>query len=121
MTPPAVAAEYLALGDSYTIGEGVPESGRWPMQLANALRADGIPMADPRIIAQTGWTTGELDAAEGPTVAVVVALIGISSSSPRPTRSGQPSTRAIGHRHGSRSGPESAIIATPGDHGGSSR
>jgi lysophospholipase L1-like esterase len=54
---------YLALGDSYTIGEGVPESGRWPMQLANALRADGIPMADPKIIAQTGWTTGELDAA----------------------------------------------------------
>ncbi|KAF1717139.1 lysophospholipase [Pseudoxanthomonas yeongjuensis] len=54
---------YLALGDSYTIGEGVPESGRWPMQLANALRADGIPVADPKIIAQTGWTTGELDAA----------------------------------------------------------
>ena len=54
---------YLALGDSYTIGEGVPESGRWPMQLANALRADGIPMTDPEIIAQTGWTTDELDAA----------------------------------------------------------
>jgi lysophospholipase L1-like esterase len=54
---------YLALGDSYTIGEGVPESGRWPMQLANALRNDGIPMSDPRIIAQTGWTTDELDAA----------------------------------------------------------
>ena len=54
---------YLALGDSYTIGEGVPESGRWPVQLANALRNDGIPMSDPRIIAQTGWTTDELDAA----------------------------------------------------------
>jgi lysophospholipase L1-like esterase len=54
---------YLALGDSYTIGEGVPESGRWPVQLARALRADGIPMAEPRIIAQTGWTTEELDAA----------------------------------------------------------
>jgi lysophospholipase L1-like esterase len=54
---------YLALGDSYTIGEGVPESGRWPVQLARALRSDGIPMADPRIIAQTGWTTDELDAA----------------------------------------------------------
>ena len=54
---------YLALGDSYTIGESVPESGRWPMQLANALRADGIPMADPEIIARTGWTTDELDAA----------------------------------------------------------
>ena len=54
---------YLALGDSYTIGEGVPESGRWPTQLAHALRADGIPMADPRFIARTGWTTDELDAA----------------------------------------------------------
>ena len=54
---------YLALGDSYTIGEGVPESGRWPVQLAHALRADGIPIADPRIIAQTGWTTDELNAA----------------------------------------------------------
>lgn len=54
---------YLALGDSYTIGEGVPESGRWPMQLANALRADGIPMVDPQIIARTGWTTDELDGA----------------------------------------------------------
>lgn len=54
---------YLALGDSYTIGEGVPESGRWPMQLARALRADGIPLTDPRIIARTGWATDELDAA----------------------------------------------------------
>jgi lysophospholipase L1-like esterase len=54
---------YLALGDSYTIGEGVPESSRWPVQLAQALRADGLPLADPRIIAQTGWTTDELDAA----------------------------------------------------------
>ncbi|MDQ3286667.1 MAG: SGNH/GDSL hydrolase family protein [Pseudomonadota bacterium] len=54
---------YLALGDSYTIGEGVPEQGRWPMQLAQALRAGGFDIADPRIIAQTGWTTDELSAA----------------------------------------------------------
>jgi lysophospholipase L1-like esterase len=54
---------YLALGDSYTIGEGIDEAGRWPMQLAKALRAEGIPIADPRVIAQTGWTTDELDAA----------------------------------------------------------
>ncbi|MEJ1097251.1 MULTISPECIES: SGNH/GDSL hydrolase family protein [unclassified Pseudoxanthomonas] len=54
---------YLALGDSYTIGEGIEEAGRWPMQLAHALRAEGIPVADPHIIATTGWTTDELDAA----------------------------------------------------------
>lgn len=54
---------YLALGDSYTIGEGVPEAGRWPMQLAQALRAGGFAMSDPSIIARTGWTTDELDAA----------------------------------------------------------
>ena len=54
---------YLALGDSYTIGEGVAESARWPVQMARALRARGIALDDPRIIAKTGWTTGELDAA----------------------------------------------------------
>jgi len=54
---------YLALGDSYTIGEAVPADGRWPAQLARRLRADGIPMAEPRVIATTGWTTDELSAA----------------------------------------------------------
>ena len=54
---------YLALGDSYTIGEGVPPDGRWPVQLARALREEGLPLADPRIIATTGWTTDELSAA----------------------------------------------------------
>jgi len=54
---------YLALGDSYTIGEGVPADGRWPVLLARALRDDGIALEDPRIIAATGWTTDELSAA----------------------------------------------------------
>lgn len=54
---------YLALGDSYTIGESVAAEGRWPVQLATALRGEGIALADPRIIATTGWTTDELDAA----------------------------------------------------------
>jgi lysophospholipase L1-like esterase len=53
---------FLALGDSYTIGEGVPEAGRWPVQLAGLLRARGIAIDPPRIIATTGWTTDELDA-----------------------------------------------------------
>ena len=54
---------FLALGDSYTIGEGVEAHGRWPMQLAHALLEAGIPIEDPRIIATTGWTTEELAAA----------------------------------------------------------
>lgn len=53
---------YLALGDSYTIGEGVPESERWPAQLARALRAAGTALDDPQVVAATGWTTDELDA-----------------------------------------------------------
>lgn len=54
---------YLALGDSYTIGESVAESERWPVQLTQALRRDGLDLAQPRIIAKTGWTTDELSAA----------------------------------------------------------
>lgn len=54
---------YLALGDSYTIGEGIDEPGRWPLQLAARLRADGLALEPPRILARTGWTTGELSAA----------------------------------------------------------
>ncbi len=53
---------FLALGDSYTIGEGVPEAGRWPVQLVGLLRERGIALDAPRIIATTGWTTDELDA-----------------------------------------------------------
>ena len=55
--------KYLALGDSYTIGEGVPADARWPALLARALRDDGVAIEDPRIIATTGWTTDELSAA----------------------------------------------------------
>ena len=57
---------YLALGDSYTIGEAVDEAGRWPVQLARLLRMEGVLVGDPRIIATTGWTTDELDAASTP-------------------------------------------------------
>lgn len=53
---------YLALGDSYTIGEAVAVEGRWPHQLAAALRAQGTELSDPQTIATTGWTTDELDA-----------------------------------------------------------
>lgn len=74
---------YLALGDSYTIGEGVEPAGRWPMQLAAALRDIGVDVDDPTIIATTGWTTDELeagidaDAPQGP-FELVSLLIGVN-------------------------------------------
>ncbi len=51
---------YLALGDSYTIGESVMETERWPVQLAEQLRARGYKVAPPMVIAKTGWTTEDL-------------------------------------------------------------
>jgi lysophospholipase L1-like esterase len=54
---------YLALGDSYTIGEAVPAAENFPSQTVALLRRGGIQIADPVIIATTGWTTDELTAA----------------------------------------------------------
>lgn len=54
------ALQYLALGDSYTIGESVDVSGRYPVQAVGLLRAINQHWADPQIIAMTGWTTGSL-------------------------------------------------------------
>jgi lysophospholipase L1-like esterase len=51
---------YLALGDSYTIGESVAPAQRWPVQLTVRLRERGCTLDDPQIIAATGWTTDEL-------------------------------------------------------------
>jgi lysophospholipase L1-like esterase len=50
---------YLALGDSYTIGEGVEEKDRFPEKLATAISKDGFEV-QTEIIARTGWTTDEL-------------------------------------------------------------
>ena len=59
--PPAPAdLRYLALGDSYTIGESVDARLRWPAQLAGRLHARGVAVAAPVIVAQTGWTAQEL-------------------------------------------------------------
>ncbi len=52
----------LALGDSYTIGEGVEPAERWPLQLTAELAAAGVHFQAPQIIAKTGWTTDELSA-----------------------------------------------------------
>lgn len=51
---------FLALGDSYTIGESVPEEARWPLQLADSLQERGVQIEKPKIIAKTGWTTRDL-------------------------------------------------------------
>ena len=51
---------YLALGDSYTIGESVAEQERWPNQLAIKLNQAGRPVEKPTIIATTGWRTDDL-------------------------------------------------------------
>ena len=54
---------FLALGDSYTIGESGPEHERWPNQLVDLLREQGVAdFAKPHIIATSGWTTDELAA-----------------------------------------------------------
>ena len=57
---PAPPLRFLALGDSYTIGESVAESERWPVQLTRRLQDEGYDLDAPRIVARTGWTTGEL-------------------------------------------------------------
>ena len=60
---------YLALGDSYTIGESVDESERWSNQLASLIESSPLFTksiggsqrgVEVTIIARTGWTTGEL-------------------------------------------------------------
>jgi lysophospholipase L1-like esterase len=51
---------FLALGDSYTIGESVPAEESWPLQLYYRLKKRGFPIENPVIVARTGWTTAEL-------------------------------------------------------------
>ena len=83
-TPTAPPDRFLALGDSYTIGEGVTTGDGWPSQLVRRLRARCIAVGDPDIVAKTGWTTDELseaiDAATlHPPYALVTLLIGVNN------------------------------------------
>jgi lysophospholipase L1-like esterase len=73
---------FLALGDSYTIGESVGSKHRWPNQLAKLLAAEGT-QTEVMIIARTGWTVDELwkgIQAEPPqgTYDLVTLLIGVN-------------------------------------------
>ncbi|MBN9379997.1 MAG: SGNH/GDSL hydrolase family protein [Chitinophagaceae bacterium] len=74
---------YLALGDSYTIGQSVRQEERYPNQLVRRLRADSLVYKDPDIIAVTGWTTTNLLAAMPASVPVpyhlVSLLIGVNN------------------------------------------
>jgi len=54
------ALRLLHLGDSYTIGEGVPEEKNWPAQFRGLLADNGHVIGQSRVIAQTGWTTADL-------------------------------------------------------------
>lgn len=58
--PEKKAIKFLALGDSYTIGESVAEHERWPVQLVNRFREKGYECQQPVIIATTGWRTDDL-------------------------------------------------------------
>tara|TARA_B100000035_G_scaffold297498_1_gene290320 strand:+ start:1647 stop:2384 length:738 start_codon:yes stop_codon:yes gene_type:complete len=51
---------FLALGDSYTIGEGVDENERWPNQFVEYAYENGLDFEKPEIIAETGWKTYDL-------------------------------------------------------------
>ena len=82
LPPPPI--KYLALGDSYTIGESVPVADRWPVKLVKLLQEDSVVIEQPKIIAQTGWTTDELKAAIDQeniteTYGLVSLLIGVNN------------------------------------------
>ena len=76
--------KFLALGDSYTIGESVAIEERWPVQLATALREKGFSIEQPQIIATTGWRTDQLkkaieEAKLKPEYNLVSLLIGVNN------------------------------------------
>ena len=79
----SVAKSWLALGDSYTIGESVASSERYAAQTAALLKSQGIPASDLQYIARTGWTTLDLlDAISKTTLKpnynIVSLLIGVN-------------------------------------------
>jgi len=78
------ALTFLALGDSYTIGESVPIYENFPYQTLQLLRKSGIAVQAPEIVAKTGWTTDELMAGIDRTTFeksydIVTLLIGVNN------------------------------------------
>lgn len=75
---------YIALGDSYSIGESVLLYQSFPYQVVQMLRKKGISFSAPEIIAKTGWTTDELSAGISDCVLLsyynyVTLLIGVNN------------------------------------------
>lgn len=86
MTDNTNQLSYLALGDSYTIGEGVSDAGRYPSQLIAKLNEESDkPWENPKVVAQTGWTVDELQQGikraniEGNTYDLVTLSIGVNN------------------------------------------
>ncbi|WP_114747892.1 SGNH/GDSL hydrolase family protein [Pleomorphovibrio marinus] len=78
--------KYLALGDSYTLGEGVTEGEGFPEQLESKLNKMGIPISMEHRVAETGWTTGQFIQAmsekswfHGETFDLITLLLGVNN------------------------------------------
>jgi len=75
---------FLALGDSYTIGEGLSPADSWPAQLVHAMRQRDVIMEQAEMLATTGWTSGDLlqalqSAQLTPPYDLVTLLIGVNN------------------------------------------
>jgi lysophospholipase L1-like esterase len=84
ISSPDTVKTYLALGDSYTIGQSVPEADRYPVQTVDLLKTGGINFSNAEIIATTGWTTQNLwdaikDKPLSPSYSMVSLLIGVNN------------------------------------------
>lgn len=78
------SVRFLALGDSYTIGESVSVNNRWPVQLTDSLHRRGVDCSQPKIVATTGWRTDDLKKAMSkarlkPKYNLVSLLIGVNN------------------------------------------
>lgn len=75
---------YLALGDSYTIGESVPSNDNFPNQTVSLLKSSGYDFKAAELVAKTGWTTDELQNSINnhsftPPYNIVTLLIGVNN------------------------------------------